>query len=434
MKIALINPRSSFLSLNPEFNEFWSKSKYTSTYRQNWSGIGTGLLIIASLTPPTYEIELIDENIEDIDFSKNYDLVGITAMTQQATRAYQIADEFRKNKIKVVIGGIHATVLPEEAMGHADSVVVGEAEYLWPQLIGDLLKNELKSYYKNSKQVKMIDSPIPNYQLIKNKKYCVCWVQTTRGCPHNCEFCAASNVYGKKYRHKSIDQIVEEIKAIKRYLGLIRIGFGDDNIFADKKYARELLDKLRLLNIRWAAQTDVSVAEDKNLLKMLKECGCTFLFIGFESLSEESLRKVDNANGWKSKKILNYKKYIREIQSHGIGIMGSFIIGLDADRCTVFKEIRDFIADNNLYDAQVSIATPLPGTLFRKKMEKDNRLLPTAWDNYTGFDVNIMHCKMNKNELESGLLYIYKEINNKDIYVRKLEYFKKVQKKLIGNN
>ena len=423
MKIALINPRASFLSLNPEFNEFWSNSKYTSTYRQNWSGIGTGLLIIASLTPPKFEIELIDENIEDIDFSKNYDLVGITAMTQQAIRAYQIADEFRAKKIKVIIGGIHATVLPEEAMGHADSVVAGEAEYLWPELIKDFQNNELKPFYRNNRPVDLGDSPIPRYDLIKNKKYSVCWVQTSRGCPHHCEFCAASNVYGNEIRYKRMEQVIKEILAIKKQCGTIRISFSDDNLLLKKNRAKIFLQNIKNLNLRWAAQTDITVAEDADLLYM-------FLFLGFESLSEEGMKIAGKRKAFK---LNEYPEYIKRIQHYGIGIMGSFITGLDSDDKYVYDKILKFSIENNLYDVQVAILTPLPGTKVREILMKQNRLLSTTWETYTIFDVNIKHPKLSEKEMAQGVLHVFKEFNSEQNYKHRIQFYKDKQKDLLLN-
>ncbi|TVL99823.1 MAG: hypothetical protein CV087_16380 [Candidatus Brocadia sp. WS118] len=161
MKILLISPKGTYLSRTKELNKFWSESDYTAEYRKFWSGVGIGLLIVGALTSPSYEVEFIDENIEEADFSKNYDIVGITGMTQQATRAYQIADKFRTKNIKVVIGGIHATLMPEEAKNYADSVVVGEAEYVWPQILKDFENKQLKPFYKNENLVDLRESPIP---------------------------------------------------------------------------------------------------------------------------------------------------------------------------------------------------------------------------------------------------------------------------------
>jgi len=430
MKIALINPKSSFLSLNPEISRFWNTSVFTSAYRQNWSGIGTGLLIIAGLTPPEFDVEIIDENIELIDYSRNYDLVGITAMTQQAFRAYEIADEFRKREVTVVIGGIHATVLPEEASKHASCVVVGEAEYLWPLLIHDFKNKTLKEKYVNQRTVNLLDVPLPRYDLLRTKGYKTMWIQASRGCPHECEFCAASNVYGKKVRYKRVGQVIKEIRMIKRIFGNIKINFGDDNLLVNKKYAMQLLQKLIPLKIRWATQTDISIAEDIQLLKLLRKSGCHLVFIGFESLSEESIKSISKYK-WDKIKTGLYAKYINKIQSFGISVMGAFIVGFDRDDKNIFERIAQFAVDNNLGDIQVSILTPLPGTQIRKKLEEKGRIISSNWERYTVLDVNIKHEKMTKEDIEQGVLYIYKKINNKEQYLKKMNYFKEVYKKLL---
>jgi len=305
MKIVLISPRSDFLSKNPEFNNFWNNSKYTAIYRERWSGISPGLLVIAALTPSSYDIEIIDENIESLDLTKKYDLVGITAMTHQSIRAYQIADHFKKNNVKVIIGGIHATVLPDEAKKHADSVVVGEAEYLWPELLSDLNHKTLKPFYRSNKIVDLKDTPIPRYDLIKSKNYKSIWIQTSRGCPHDCEFCAATNVYGKQCRYKSVDQILKEIEFVSSNYKNVTIAFSDDNFLANKKRAKVLFKRLSLLNIRWVAETDISIAEDSQFLHQLRSSGCIMLFVGLESLSEEGLKNIDKQN-WKYKKLKFY--------------------------------------------------------------------------------------------------------------------------------
>lgn len=430
MRIALISPKAAFLSRDPRFNEFWSLSGFTASYRQNWSGISPGLLVLASLTPSSYNIDIIDENIEDIDFSKNYDLVGISSMTQQAIRAYQIGDEFKRRNIKVIIGGIHATVLPNEAKAHADSVAIGEAEYIWPQLLKDFEKSTLKPFYNNKRTIDLRDSPVPKYELVRFKGYKTIWIQTTRGCPHDCEFCAASNVYGSKLRSKTTEQVIKEIEAIKEICGDVRINFGDDNLLVNKKLSNDLLNKLIPMKIRWAAESDISIAKNDEILDLMRRSGCALLFIGLESISEEGLKNLDK-HGWKLKHFSNYSSYIRKIQSYGISVMGSFILGLDCDDSLVIKKIIDFANDNNLGDIQVSILTPLPGTRLRIRLEKENRLLNTNWDNYTFFDVNFIHPKLSRQELEDGLLEIYKSINSKDAFYKKMQYFKEIQKKLL---
>ncbi len=274
MKIALVSPKSPPLSRNAEFQDFLKQSPEMEFYRQYWSGLGSGLLVIGALTPDDVELELIDEGIEEIDFSRGYDLVAITAVTQQASRAYEIARRFREKNIKVILGGIHATVLPDEAKLYADCVVVGEAENLWPKLLDDFRHNRLSPVYASQQEVDLKESPIPRYELLGGKPCKIVWVQATRGCPHDCSFCCASRVYGSKYRRKSIDQVINEIKKIRQIKKHALIGFADDNLLCDKDYSCQLLEKVVDLKIKWIGQSDISVADDNSLLKLVKKSGC----------------------------------------------------------------------------------------------------------------------------------------------------------------
>ena len=430
MKIALISPQSTFLGNNKKLSEFWSGSEYTKTYRAEWSGLSVALCIIAALTPMKHEVEIIDENVEEIDFTKHYDLVGITCITQQATRAYEIADEWKSRSVKVVLGGIHVSILPEEAKNHADSVVIGEAENIWGQLLTDFENNRLKNFYKSAEAADISLSPIPRYDLLKNKNYNLHWIQTTRGCPFDCIFCAASKVYGYKFRTKKTDQIIKEIEVIKKLFPDSRISFADDNIFINRKFSKELFERIIPYNIRYMAQTDISIAKDDELLKLIKKSGCTFLLMGFESLSEENLENIDR-NNKKQKYLKLLPEYIKKVQSNGVGIMGSFIIGLKEDRSDTFDRITDFVTTNNLYNTQLSILTPFPGTEIRKELVKEKRILKTKWENYTGYDVNFVHEHITKEQFENGMVKSYRILHSKEFYLQKMMYFKKIHSELM---
>lgn len=432
MKIGLISPKSSFLGKNKILFEFWNQSNYTETYRNEWSGISVALCIIAALTPVEHEVEIIDENIEEIDFTRKYDLVGITCITQQATRAYEIADEWLKKSVKVVIGGIHASIMPKEAKKHADCVVIGEAENIWQIILTDISKNKLKSFYWSAEPVNMLNSPLPRYDLLKNKNYKLNWIQTTRGCPFDCIFCAASKVYGYKFRIKNIEQVISEIEYVKNLFPDSRISFADDNMFVNRKFSKELLKAIIPFNLRYMAQSDISVADDDELLELIKKSGCTFLFIGIESLSDSNLEHIDK-NGKKQKYLKVLPDYLSKIQSYGIGVMGAFIIGLEGDDITTFTKIADFVIQNNLYNAQVSVLTPFPGTKVREDFLKNRRILDTKWENYTGYDVNFIHDRISKEQFEIGITNTYKKINSEDFYLQKMMHFKKIHSKLIMN-
>jgi len=425
-KICFINPKWQ-ICMDQEFNEFWETSVTPNLIRNTYSGFGLSILILASLTPQEYEIEIIDENLHQVDFNKNYDLVAITCCTQQATRAYEISKKFQSKKIKTVLGGIHPTVCSDEALKNADSVVVGECEDLWPKLLRDFEAGELKKKYKQMELYDLKKAPLPRYDLIENLNYKMFWIQTTRGCPHDCNFCVASNIFGKIFRFKSVEQVVEEIKFIKSVNINPRISFADDNMFVNKIYSKSLLEKIIPLNIRWFAQTDISVAEDMELLILLKKSGCSILFIGFESLSEDELKK-SNKNNWKAKKVKHYEEYIHKIQSMGIGIFGAFMIGFDSDDVGSINNMCDFIKESKIYAPQISVLTPYPGCALREQLVDQNRILDKDWNYYTGLDVTFKPNKMSEKELQGQLVSSLKSIYNREHLENNIRYFKEVFK------
>lgn len=431
MKIGLIYPKGAFLGTDPKLLSFWESARKNARGHlwsnfAVWSGFSLGLLIIAALTPKNVELKLVDENYDGIDFDERYDFVAISAMTQQAVRAYEIADAFRSKGVKTILGGIHPTVLPEEAKKHADIVVVGEGEEIWPELLKDIEKGAPKPYYRSTKPVDLAKSPTPRYELLKPENYKVVWIQTTRGCPRDCEFCSASNIFGAKYRHKKITQIDNEIVAIKNIWKKNAIfGFADDNMFVNRKYSRELLGVIKKHNIRWFAQTDISVAEDDNLLAMLRDSGCMMLFIGFETVDKNGLRLLDKTH-WKYKQYDSYKKNIERIQSYGIGVLGAFILGLDTDNALVFKRTADFIIDNHLYGAQITVLTPLPGTRLRERLSKENRIISNNWADYSLTTVTFNPKNMTPGELQKGLLDVYKEVYSDEVNIERLKHYKRI--------
>jgi radical SAM superfamily enzyme YgiQ (UPF0313 family) len=425
MKIALISPRSPSLGKNEEFKDFFERSAEMEFYRQYWSGLGSGLLVVAALTPGDNELVLIDENIEETNLCGDYDLVAITAMTQQAPRAYEIAGRFRARGIKVVLGGIHATVLPDEARHHADSVVVGEAENSWGELLDDFASNRLRPVYTSRREADLAKSPIPRYELLKGKSYKIVWIQASRGCPHDCRFCCASRVYGFTYRQKPIGQVVEEIKRVRRIQKHALLGFADDNLFSNLNYSRELLENIAGLGIKWIGQSDISVAYDDRLLKLIKRSGCVVLLIGLESLNENNLKGLDSSN-WKQKQLKNYQRSIRTIQNNGIGVIGTFMVGFDNDDNSTFDRIAKFIIDNRLAGAQIAALTPFPNTQLREDLLKAGRILDTSWENYTFYDVNIKPDKMSCQELEKGILDVFKKVYSPNVAAEKRKYFKDI--------
>ena len=245
-----------------------------------------GMATVAALTPPGFEISLTDENVTTVDFEKEVDLVGITALTCTVHRAYQIADTFRNRGVKVVMGGIHPSIMPEEASQHADAVVVGEAEGIWTDVIEDFKANKLRRIYRQDKLPNLVGLPIPRRDLYaKGAYYFRNTLWATRGCPYSCSFCSVSTIYGRKYRCRPVNEIIKEIETLDRSK---IIGFVDDNIVGNPRFTKRLFRALIPYKIKWVAQCSVTIASDDELLKLAADSGCIELFIGFESLSQET--------------------------------------------------------------------------------------------------------------------------------------------------
>jgi radical SAM superfamily enzyme YgiQ (UPF0313 family) len=433
LNIVLISPKGEFLCKNPDFADFMTKSREMRTILHFWNGIGVALPTIAALTPGEHDVEIIDENREEIDFDSPVDIVGITAMTQQANRAYEIALEFRKRGRYVAIGGIHASVKSDEVKKHADSVFIGEAEHSWPCFISDFLEGSPRGIYdqKDFPGVDITASPLPRYDLLGKYKYPVIYVQTTRGCPHDCEFCVASNIYGKEYKHKEVSQVLEEIREVKKYWKLAQVGFADDNMFVNRRFSQALVQAFKGLNFSWFAVCDISVANSEKFLADLHASGCRTLLIGFESVIEENVQSL-NTDHWKSKRFGRYAEYIEKIQRHGIGVYGSFILGFDGDNEETVEKTIDFINTHNLLGAQITILTPFPGSRLRDRLEREDRILHSDWKWYTVWNAVIRHPKFTPEQLESNLLKIYRAIYNEDSNKRRSSYFRQICEELVS--
>ena len=411
MKIALINPKGALFSRNAALAEAMAKSDTMRSFRYFWSAPNLGLLTIASYIPPSWSVTYIDENYRGLDFNEWYDLVLLSAMTVQVTRAYEIAVHYRQKGSLTVLGGIHATVLPEEALQHVDVVIAGEGEELFPQFLKDLQNGDVKPLYRSSQKgtFSLLQCKIPRYELIQGYPYPLVNLYTTRGCPHSCSFCCASNVYGRNYRQKAIPQIITEIQTIQRVYPDTLLLFADDNAFVLRKQAKELLRQLKGRGLRWIAQTDISAAEDEELLTLMRQAGCQWVVIGFESIQANSLRRL-NATSYKARNVSSYPEKIQAIQSHGIGIYGTFIVGLDEDDLSVFSQTVDFILQNRLYGANITVPTPLPRTQLRQQLQAENRIRSNTWEDYTLWDVVMEPKRMSAVELEEGLISIYRAL------------------------
>lgn len=355
-----------------------------------------GLLTLAAHTPDNWEIvykeiDVCDETDINEIISLKADIIAFSSLTARINETYLLADFFRKSGITVAIGGLHVSALPEEAIKHADVVIQGEGEIIWETLIKDFERKQLKNLYSSLTQPEFVfhlsSSKIPRYDLLDISRYNRLTIQTTRGCPLQCNFCAASRTISS-YKKKPIAHIETELNKIFEIWEAPFIELADDNTFVDKKWSIELLRLFSGYRMKWFTETDVSIADDDELLELLARSNCAQVLIGFEATNADSLYGIDKTN-WKFKRFDHYLKTIEKIQSFGISVNGCFILGFDTDTNESFKSTERFIVDSGMSEVQITLLTPFPGTILYNQFKKENRLIKeNYWDKCTLFDVN----------------------------------------------
>jgi len=365
-----------------------------------------GLLTLAGMTPDEHSIDYIE--VEDIrklgSLPQGYDLVGISSYSAQISEAYELARRFKAAGVPVVLGGPHVTCLPDEAAPCCDAVVAGDGEAVWLDVLRDADRGRLQPVYgRRGVPFDLQNAPLPAFQLLDIPKYNRLTVQTSRGCPHLCEFCASSILLSTPYRQKPIDRVLREIETIRSVWDDPFIEFADDNALVNKAYWKDLLTELRSMRIKWFAETDLSVSDDEALLDLMRESGCAQVLVGLESPDEPTLKGLETRSDWKRKRCKGYKQAIRRIQSHGVTVNGCFILGLDGQGPDIFARVFDFVKDAELYEVQVTIQTAFPGTPLYDRLRRERRLIrENAWETCTLFDVNFRPSGMTPEELSSG--------------------------------
>jgi len=335
------------------------------------------LLSLAAVTPPEVTLTIVDERIQSIDFDMDVDLVGLSIITITACRAYDIAARFRQRGIPVVFGGIHATVLPEECLQHGDAVVIGEGERVWPQLLLDAARGQLKPTYQSHKAVCLDTLPPPPFHLLSSPQRYVTTkvVRASRGCPYGCSFCTTGTSIGRIYRKRAVKGIIREIESRPgKYLFFL-----DDNLGVDRSWALELFRALRPLKVKWYGAVSLNALEDDEFIREAAESGCIFLGIGFESINENTLKAM---NKRKTNDPSNYKAIIRNIHRHGISIVGYFLMGYDTETAQDYRRLGDFLLTTGLEIPSISALTPYPGSAVCRHLEKQGRILHHQWDRY----------------------------------------------------
>jgi radical SAM superfamily enzyme YgiQ (UPF0313 family) len=375
------------------------------------------LLTLAGMTGDAHEYRYFEvETAEDAaNLPDDIDLAAISSYTAKIRTAWAIAARYRALGVPVVMGGPHVSCLPEEAARHCDAVVIGEGEPVWPRLLEDAEAGRLQPFYGDlSATFDLAESPMPAWELLDIGKYNRIPVQTSRGCPHRCEFCASSVLIANKYKQKPAERVLAEIDRIKTLWRRPFIEFADDNSFINFRYWKELLRALKSRRVRWFTQTDLSVARDTEMLELMRDSGCVQVLIGFESPNEEDLRGLEMKSDWKSRHFRDSAEAIARLQSYGISVLGCFVLGMDTQGPECFDAVYRFARETELYDVQITVLTPFPGTPLYSRLKAEGRLLEEeAWRRCTLYDVNFQPAKMTPEELDQGfndlLARIYSE-------------------------
>jgi radical SAM superfamily enzyme YgiQ (UPF0313 family) len=324
------------------------------------------------------------------------------------------------------MGGLHVSVCPEEALEHADYVIIGEGENVWADVVRAAENGEPKRAFRAREcaPVDVAKLPTPRYDLLGNRPYNRFTVQTTRGCPWRCDFCASNVMLGLPYRKRPVEDIVRDLVAIQRVRPQPFIEFADDNTFVDKAWGKELCRQLEPLRLPWFAETDISVADDPELLELMRKSGCRQILIGLESPDQSPLEGIELRRNFKARRASDYADALAEIQSHRITVNGCFILGLDRHTPDIFEQVLDFAVDNDLFEVQVTILTAFPGTPLYDRLLREGRIIePGRWDLCTLFDVNYEPAGMSPQQLRQGIYWLSERLYSEECTKRRRRAF-----------
>jgi len=353
--------------------------------------VSLALPMIAAITPPEYQVRIIDEELEPLP-EEIPEIVGISTLATTAKRAYEIGDWYRSKGATVIIGGPYVSFMTDEAIRHADAVVVGEAEGAWQKCLQDFEQGALQKIYNSGEYVDFKEIPIPRWDLVDMKKVFQVGIQVSRGCPYKCEFCLVTNLFGHKMRYREISNVVEEIKS----LPVKKMLFVDDNLTANKRYAHDLMKALAPLKISWGCMSSIEIAREEELLTAMNNAGCFNILIGFESLNAGSLFETKKKQ---NRDALIYEEAIKKIHSHGIHITASFVIGFDNDTAKEFDHLYEFTQRTGLSYVNFNILGAPYGSELQKRLTAEGRMYNIDTDMMGGLFPCIHYYKMSQIDL-----------------------------------
>jgi radical SAM superfamily enzyme YgiQ (UPF0313 family) len=383
-----------------------------------------GLLYLAAVTPPGHELHYFEATEDGAEPKALYecDLVAISTFSAQVFEAYRVADRLRRAGVQVAMGGLHVSVRPEEAEEHADHVIIGEGEQVWPAVVRAAAAGERPRRW-DAAQFSPVDVrslPTPRFDLLGTRPYNRFPVQTARGCPWRCDFCASNIMLQRPYRKRPVEDVARDLRVISRLVKRPFIEFADDNTFVDKEWGKELCRQIEPLRLKWFTETDITVGDDEELLRLMRAARCREVLIGLESPEPTALDGIEMRSNFKARCFDDYKQSLRRIQAHGIMVNGCFILGLDRHTPEIFQHVLDFALAVPLYDVQITVLTPFPGTPLYDRLLREGRLLePRRWDLCTLFDVNYLPKNMTPDELRKGLYWLTERLYSEESLMRR---------------
>ncbi len=387
-----------------------------------------GLLYLAACTPPGHELHYFEAEGDGGEPAEVYtcDLVAISTFSAQVFEAYAVADRLRKAGVRVAMGGLHVSVQRDEALEHADFVFLGEGERTWPAAVEAIARGDAPRVWEAAKfpPIDVATLPIPRYDLLAKRPYSRFPVQTTRGCPWRCDFCASNVMLNEPYRKRPVSAVIRDIQAIRQLNKRPFIEFADDNTFVDHAWGRELCRQLVPMGVKWFTETDISVADDLELLRLMRRSRCRQVLIGLESPERSSLEGIELRSNFKSRRFGTNLEAVRRIQGEGITVNGCFILGLDRQTPDIFEQVYEFAMEAPLYEVQITVLTPFPGTPLYTRLLKEGRILqPGRWDLCTLFDVNYTPKNMTVDELREGVYWLAEKLYSEECMLARRKPF-----------
>jgi radical SAM superfamily enzyme YgiQ (UPF0313 family) len=425
---------SRIVFISPSFGKTQKSSGFSSEAIKRIKGKYCSFIaplapaIFATLTPPEHTFIFVDEEIETIDYEAlEADLVAITAMTVQANRAYQIAGEFTKRGAVVVIGGIHASVMPEEASKHCNSVMIGEGEGIWPTLLEDFGKGTMRKVYRADEFPPVTTLVKPDYSIYKHDFYFTFPLQATKGCPYKCDFCSIKHSSGHRYRTKPVEDVMRDIEEAEKYNDNSKAGverksyfFVDDNLYVNREYTKRLFMAMAEKEIIWDGQGTLNTASDDEIVELMAASGCRSFSFGLESISDAAL---EEANKPKCNIDVDYSTAIKTLSDKGIVPGAFFIVGFDSDDVTIFEETLAFIKTTQLLQSSHNLLTPYPGTELHKRLSSEGRIYTQTWEDYNSWRCVYTPKKMSSEELQAGFFWLGLQTASLDHSKKAIERF-----------